>query len=444
MRAAWPQHLPMSVRISAHDWVEGGITPDDAVEIARAFKAAGADLIDCSSGQVSRRQKPVYGRMYQTPFADRVRNEAGIATMAVGAIYGGRPRQQHHRGRPRRPVRRRAAAPGQPGLDAAGGGARSATPTSRWPVQYLSGQVAARAQPRTREGHGGAGCRPVAAGAGQPGARRLRHRKETHGRQEHAAPRPSAGRGQPQDTRRLPGPALRWSVNGKVATVTLNRPERKNPLTFDSYAELRDLFGELALRHRRAGGGGHRRRRQLLLGRRRARDHRAAGAAEGARAADVHAHDGRPGQGDARLSAADRGGRRRRVRRRRRDRGAWRRTCASAPRAARPPSCSTASAWPAATWAPARSCRALIGQGRASELLYTGRSMSGEEGERWGFFNRLCAPRGAAGRGAEARARAGRRPDVRQRHHQDDAAPGMGDDASSRPSRPRRRRRRSA
>jgi len=86
MRAAWPQHLPMSVRISAHDWVEGGITPDDAVQIARAFKAAGADMIDCSSGQVSRKQSPVYGRMFQTPFADRVRNEAGIATIAVGAI----------------------------------------------------------------------------------------------------------------------------------------------------------------------------------------------------------------------------------------------------------------------------------------------------------------------------------------------------------------------
>ena len=86
MRAAWPSHLPMSVRISAHDWVDGGITPDDAVAIARAFKAAGADLIDVSSGQVSRKQQPVYGRMYQTPFADRIRNEAGIATMAVGAI----------------------------------------------------------------------------------------------------------------------------------------------------------------------------------------------------------------------------------------------------------------------------------------------------------------------------------------------------------------------
>lgn len=87
VRAAWPARLPMSVRISAHDWVEGGITADDAVAIARAFKAAGADMIDCSSGQVSPDQQPVYGRMYQTPFADRVRNEAGIPTIAVGAIF---------------------------------------------------------------------------------------------------------------------------------------------------------------------------------------------------------------------------------------------------------------------------------------------------------------------------------------------------------------------
>jgi anthraniloyl-CoA monooxygenase len=86
MRAVWPAERPMSVRISAHDWVEGGITPDDAVAIGRAFKAAGADLIDCSSGQVSKDEKPVFGRMFQTPFADRVRNEAGVPTIAVGAI----------------------------------------------------------------------------------------------------------------------------------------------------------------------------------------------------------------------------------------------------------------------------------------------------------------------------------------------------------------------
>ncbi len=86
MRAAWPAHLPMSVRISAHDWAPGGNTDDDAVEIARLFKAAGCDVIDVSSGQTTRAAKPVYGRMYQTPFADRIRNEVGIQTMAVGAI----------------------------------------------------------------------------------------------------------------------------------------------------------------------------------------------------------------------------------------------------------------------------------------------------------------------------------------------------------------------
>lgn len=86
VRAAWPKDRPMSVRISAHDWVDGGITPADAVEIAAAFKAAGADMIDCSSGQVSKKERPVFGRMFQTPFADRIRQEAGIATIAVGAI----------------------------------------------------------------------------------------------------------------------------------------------------------------------------------------------------------------------------------------------------------------------------------------------------------------------------------------------------------------------
>jgi anthraniloyl-CoA monooxygenase len=87
LRAAWPAERPMSVRISATDWVEGGITPDDAIEIARAFQAAGADLIDVSAGQTSRDARPVYGRMFQTPFSDRIRNELGIATIAVGNIY---------------------------------------------------------------------------------------------------------------------------------------------------------------------------------------------------------------------------------------------------------------------------------------------------------------------------------------------------------------------
>ncbi|WP_067537292.1 bifunctional salicylyl-CoA 5-hydroxylase/oxidoreductase [Nocardia crassostreae] len=86
VRAVWPQDRPISLRISAHDWVEGGMTPADAVHIARAFAAAGADLIDCSSGQVSKDEQPTFGRMWQTPFADRIRQEAGIPTIAVGAI----------------------------------------------------------------------------------------------------------------------------------------------------------------------------------------------------------------------------------------------------------------------------------------------------------------------------------------------------------------------
>jgi anthraniloyl-CoA monooxygenase len=87
MRAAWPDERPMAVRISASDWVgPHGVTPDDAVAIARAFQAAGADIIDVSAGQTSTMARPVYGRMFQTPFSDRIRNEAGIATMAVGNI----------------------------------------------------------------------------------------------------------------------------------------------------------------------------------------------------------------------------------------------------------------------------------------------------------------------------------------------------------------------
>ncbi|MES2973177.1 MAG: bifunctional salicylyl-CoA 5-hydroxylase/oxidoreductase [Pseudomonadota bacterium] len=86
MRAVWPAHLPMSVRISAHDWAPGGNTADDAIAIARLFKQAGCDFIDVSSGQTTRDARPVYGRMYQTPFSDRIRNEVGIQTIAVGAI----------------------------------------------------------------------------------------------------------------------------------------------------------------------------------------------------------------------------------------------------------------------------------------------------------------------------------------------------------------------
>jgi anthraniloyl-CoA monooxygenase len=88
VRAVWPDDKPISVRISANDWVgRDGITPQDAVEVSRMLAEAGVDLIDVSAGQTSTRAKPVYGRMFQTPFSDRIRNEANIATLAVGNIY---------------------------------------------------------------------------------------------------------------------------------------------------------------------------------------------------------------------------------------------------------------------------------------------------------------------------------------------------------------------
>ena len=88
MRAVWPEERPLSVRISASDWAgDDGVTPDEAVDIAKMFEGAGADIIDVSAGQTSTQGQPVYGRMFQTPFSDRIRNDGGIKTMAVGNIY---------------------------------------------------------------------------------------------------------------------------------------------------------------------------------------------------------------------------------------------------------------------------------------------------------------------------------------------------------------------
>lgn len=87
MRAVWPGAKPMAVRISANDWVgDAGVTPSEAVDIAMMFAMAGADIIDVSAGQTSHDAQPIYGRMFQTPFSDRIKNEAGLATMAVGNI----------------------------------------------------------------------------------------------------------------------------------------------------------------------------------------------------------------------------------------------------------------------------------------------------------------------------------------------------------------------
>jgi anthraniloyl-CoA monooxygenase len=88
MRAVWPAERPMSVRITAHDWAPGGLTGDDAVVVARALKDAGCDVIDVSSSGNTIDSRPQYGRMFQVPFADRIRHEAGIPVMAVGSIQG--------------------------------------------------------------------------------------------------------------------------------------------------------------------------------------------------------------------------------------------------------------------------------------------------------------------------------------------------------------------
>jgi len=86
MREVWPAAKPMTVRISATDWVPGGIAGADALQIAEAFAAAGADAVDVSTGQVTPDEQPAFGRSYQTPFADAIRNRTGIATIAVGVI----------------------------------------------------------------------------------------------------------------------------------------------------------------------------------------------------------------------------------------------------------------------------------------------------------------------------------------------------------------------
>ena len=132
---------PMSVRISANDWVgEAGVTPAEAVLIAQAFHAAGADLIDVSAGQTTPDAQPVYGRMFQTPFSDRIRNEAGISTMAVGNIY-----EADHANSILMAGRADLVAVGRPHLadpywtlrEATKIGDRAATD---WPLPYLAGR----------------------------------------------------------------------------------------------------------------------------------------------------------------------------------------------------------------------------------------------------------------------------------------------------------------
>lgn len=139
LRAVWPADKPISVRLSCHDWHPGGNTADDAVAIAALFKAAGADIIDCSSGQVVADQQPVYGRMWQTPFADRIRNEVGIPTVAVGAIF-----EADHVNMVIAAGRADLCAVARPHLaDPAWTlheAAKIGWPGTHWPVQYQSGR----------------------------------------------------------------------------------------------------------------------------------------------------------------------------------------------------------------------------------------------------------------------------------------------------------------
>ncbi|MBX3175128.1 MAG: bifunctional salicylyl-CoA 5-hydroxylase/oxidoreductase [Gemmatimonadaceae bacterium] len=140
VRAAWPEDRPISVRLSCHDWFDGGNTADDAAIYAAMFKDAGADLIDCSSGQVTPEEKPVYGRLFQTPFSDRIRNELGVATVAVGAIS-----EADHANSIIAAGRADLCAIARPHLaDAAWSlheAAKIGVTNQPWPVQYLRGKL---------------------------------------------------------------------------------------------------------------------------------------------------------------------------------------------------------------------------------------------------------------------------------------------------------------
>ena len=194
-------------------------------------------------------------------------------------------------------------------------------------------------------------------------------------------------------------------VADRVATITLNRPERKNPLTFDSYAELVAIFraareDESVQAFVITGAGGNFSSGGDVL-----RDHRAAARSATPRASGLHAHDGRLGQGDARLPAADRRGDRRRLRRRRRHPRHGVRPADRHGAQPRSRSCSTASGSPAATWAPARCCRASSARAAPRNCSSPAACCRREEAERWGFFNRLVEPDAVHGRSAGAGAR---------------------------------------
>ena len=225
MRAAWPEHKPMSVRISATDWVEGGITGEDAVEIAKAFAAAGADVIDVSAGQTSTRAKPIYGRMFQTPFSDRIRNEAGIATMAVGNIFEpdhvnsiiapGAPTSAAWRGRIS-PIRTGRCTPPRSSATTRSRGRCSTCPAGISSCAIGSARLSWRSRYERRDG--GRTGRAACGGDRWRARHRRRGRADAgrRGRQGHAdGPRRGPPEGQARNAADRPGGALRRHRRGR-------------------------------------------------------------------------------------------------------------------------------------------------------------------------------------------------------------------------------------
>ena len=138
VRAAWPEDRPMSVRISATDWVPTAASPATTRWRSRGPSRRPAPTSStCPPARRRRDAKPVYGRMFQTPFADRIRNEAGIADDRGRQHHRGRPGEHHHRRRPRRPVRAGAARTCPIRIGRCTRRRSSATPTQWWPEQYL-------------------------------------------------------------------------------------------------------------------------------------------------------------------------------------------------------------------------------------------------------------------------------------------------------------------
>ena len=261
VRAAWPAEKPISVRISANDWVGGeGIEPRDAVEIGRMLQEAGVDICDVSAGQTSIRAQPVYGRMFQTPFSDRIRNETGMATMAVGNIYEPDHVNSILMAGPRRPRLPRPAASRRSVLDPARRRASSATaarhgPSPITPAAISSIGCPAAASLRRRRYDDDDSCGQTRLGD------RRRHR---HRRRDRVCA--GAGRRQRHDLR----PPRRSSWNSPPNATRTFTPQAADVTDEMSIAQLyrAGAKGARAIRHRRRQCRARRRARRPKRSRR--------------------------------------------------------------------------------------------------------------------------------------------------------------------------------